>query len=191
MNENRIGKFLETLQSRKGFQIAITVILLFVMIIITISIDINKVQSFLENHQKQAFFIGILIYFILGFTFLPTAPLTLFNAIILGPFAAVGIAVTGNMISAVVGYQIGKTMVMPKNVGTFKDSFPEWVRKYKISSPVFLIVGRLLPIGRLPLSYVCGAFRVPMVRYCWSSSLIYIITASFLSFASYSLGQLF
>jgi uncharacterized membrane protein YdjX (TVP38/TMEM64 family) len=191
MNENRMEKLLEVLQSRKGFQIAITAILLFVMIIISLSIDINEVQLFLKNHQRQAFFIGILIYFILGFTFLPTAPLTLFNAIILGPFEAVGIAVTGNMISAMVGYQLGKTMVIPKNVDTFKDSLPEWVRKYTVSSPVFLIVGRLLPIGRLPLSYVCGAFRVPVIRYCWSSLLIYIITASFLSFVSYNLGQLF
>ena len=189
MDDHPAKKLFKTIQSNKAFRISLSLILLVAMVIITINLDIDQAQAILEKNQSWAFFIGVLIYFILGFTLIPTAPLTMFNAILFGPVEGIAIAVTGNMISALVGYQLGKTLVIAENMETFKQSLPRWVRKYTITSPIVLMIGRLLPMGRIPLSYLCGAYRVPFIRYCWSTLLICLFTASFLSFFSIGLEK--
>lgn len=188
---SRIKQLLEGAQNNKTLRVVFSAALMVIMIVISIKLDINNAEVFLENHQKQAFFIGLMIYFIFSFTFLPTSPLTIFNAILLGPLEAVAISATGNLLSAVVGYFLGKTLVMSQNLENFKNSLPGWARKYDINSPIFIILGRMLPIGRIPLSYLCGAYRVPFFQYCWSSLVVYIIMASIISFASFGLGHLF
>jgi membrane protein DedA with SNARE-associated domain len=109
----------------------------------------------------------------------------------LGPIQAVAISVTGNFLSAVIGYFLGKTLVLADNWENFNNSLPEWARKYDITSPIFIILGRMLPIGRIPLSYLCGAYRIPFFRYCWSSLVAYFLMASIIGFTSFGLGHLF
>ncbi len=191
MSRSQIKDILEAAQNNKPLRVVLSVALMIIIIVITIKLDINNAKTFLEEHQKQAFSIGIIIYFIFSFTLLPTSPLTIFNAILLGPLESVAISVTGNFLSAVLGYFLGKTLVLSENLEKFENSLPEWARKYDLTSPVFIILGRMLPIGRIPLSYLCGASRVPFMQYCWSSLVVYIIMASMISFASFGLGHLF
>ncbi len=61
--------------------------------LLIIQLDLPAAQAFIRANRRQATVIGIGVYFLLGFTFIPASPLTLFLAVLLGPLHTVLIAV--------------------------------------------------------------------------------------------------
>jgi uncharacterized membrane protein YdjX (TVP38/TMEM64 family) len=186
-----ITKTIETFQRSKWMQILLLVILIIITLFLSISLDVEKIKDFLRQNQNQAIFIGIMIYFLLGFTFIPTSPLTLFFSVFLGPIQAVLIATSGNLINALLAYQLGKAFIPQKQLKKLESYLPEKIRKFPIASPIFLIISRLFPIGKRGISYLCGAHNVPFFRYLWTSGLFYIVSSALLAFGGFGLTKLF
>ncbi len=55
------------------------------IVLIAIFFDLNLIKGFIRTHEKQAILVSIVVYGFFGITFLPTFPLTVFIAVLLGP----------------------------------------------------------------------------------------------------------
>lgn len=191
MLNERVVKTLKSIKDNRTIQIVLLVLVAAAAVFLILNLDLPAAQAFIRANRRQATLIGIGIYFLLGFTFIPASPLTLFLAYLLGPLHAVLIAVVGNSLAALLEYQIGQTVGDVFNFEEKKSRLPLGLGKLPITSPLLLMAGRLLPIGKRGFSIVCGAYHVPILRYAWTTVVMYIINASFIAYVGTGLLTLF
>lgn len=190
MIKDSIANILNTLRHNKALQIALILIILAGGLVIMLSFDFQGAKAFIRANRSQAALISIGIYFLLGFTFIPASPLTLFLAVYMGPIETVAVATLGNTLAALLEYRIGATVGDIFNFETHMEKLPFKLGELPITSPLLLMAGRLLPLGKRGFSIVCGAYRVPLGRYLWTTVLMYIINASVLAFTGAGLLKL-
>jgi uncharacterized membrane protein YdjX (TVP38/TMEM64 family) len=164
----------------------VRVILIIVIISMAIFISINytivDVYTYLQENPKQTIAISLLIYISFGLTFLPSIPLTLFIAVLIGPLQAAIVATVGNTIAALLEYQVGKTIGDAVDFEGIKSKLPFGLGKLPIHSPYFLLAARSIPAGTRGFSMVCGAYQVPMISYLWTTSTMYFFSSLFLAY---------
>lgn len=175
-------KALKFFKQNKLLNIIVFALILLVGVTVTLNFEMSEAQLFIRQNRRQAIIISISIYCLLGFTFIPASPLTLFIAFLLGPLQAVLIATAGNTLAAILEYQIGKSMGDVFNFEEKKSNLPFGLDQLPVTSPYFLMIGRILPIGKRGLSIVSGAYRVPMGLYLWTTMLMYIVDAAIVAF---------
>jgi uncharacterized membrane protein YdjX (TVP38/TMEM64 family) len=173
---------------------AVKLIALFVVLAIAVwgsmKLDFKDVKVFIEQNQSQAILISLLVYILFGFTFLPSIPLTLFIAALIGPLQAALVAALGNTIAALFEYQIGKTVGDVVAFEDFKSTLPMGLDKLPVDSPLFLLGARSIPAGTRAFSMVCGAYQVHMPTYLWTTSLMYFLSSVILTFGGVKLINL-
>jgi uncharacterized membrane protein YdjX (TVP38/TMEM64 family) len=159
-------------------------ILIFVLIAFWASLkfDFEEVKLFIQDHEGQAILISIVIYILFGFTFLPSIPLTLFIAALIGPLEAALVAALGNTLAALFEYQIGKTVGDAVAFDDIKSKLPLGLDTLPVDSPLFMLGARSIPAGSRAFSMVCGAYQVPMPTYLWTTSLMYLVSSALLTF---------
>lgn len=187
MIKNTLASFIKSIRHNKILQIAFVVVFILVAAIIMINFNFTETKAFIRANRGQAALISIGIYFLLGFTFIPASPLTLFLAVFMGPWETVLVATTGNTLAAMLEYQIGYSM---GDIFDFKDQIsklPFGLANLSFTSIYLLLAGRLLPLGKRGFSIVCGAYHVPIGKYTWTTVLMYIFNASLLAFTGTSL----
>jgi uncharacterized membrane protein YdjX (TVP38/TMEM64 family) len=148
----------------------------------SLKFNFDEIKPFIRQNQSQAILISLVVYVLFGFTFLPSVPLTLFIAVLIGPFQAAVIAALGNTLAAVFEYQIGKTVGDVVSFETIKKKLPFGLNKLPVDSPLFLLSARSIPAGSRAFSVVCGAYQVPMPTYLWTTSVMYFVTSAFLAY---------
>lgn len=183
-------QILNTLRHNKAIQITLMVLIIVVTGFLVVNFNLPDAKDYIRAHRSQAALISIGVYFLLGFTFIPASPLTLFLAVFMGPFEAVLIATMGNTLAALAEYQIGATVGDIFAFEAHMDNLPFRLGELPITAPVLLMAGRLLPLGKRGFSIVCGAYQVPLGRYLWTSVLMYVVNASFLAFGGVGLARL-
>jgi len=170
---------------------AVKLIALFAFLTITIwgslKLGFDDIKFFIEQNQSQAILISLLVYILFGFTFLPSIPLTLFIAALIGPLQAALVAALGNTIAALFEYQIGKTVGDVVAFEDFKSSLPLGLDKLPVDSPLFMLGARSIPAGSRAFSVVCGAYQVHMPTYLWTTSLMYFVSSVILTFGGVKL----
>ena len=181
---------LKTLRQNKTIQIVLIILFVAVGVFIMVNFNFSEAKAFLRAHRGQAAIIGVGIYLLLGFTFIPASPLTLFLAVFMGPWETVFIAASGNTLAAMLEYQIGFTMGDVFNIETHVHKLPLGLAELPITSPYLLMAGRLLPLGKQGFSIVCGAYQVPLGKYLWTSVVMFIFNASVLAFTGAGLLRL-
>lgn len=181
---------LKTLRHNKAIQIGLVFLFIAVGVLIMVSFDMPDAKAFIRAHRGQAILISIVIYFLLGFTFIPASPLTLFLAVFMGPWETVLVATIGNTLAALLEYQIGSTVGDIFDFEAKMNKLPLGLGDLPITSPYLLMAGRLLPLGKRGFSIVCGAYQVPLGKYLWTSVLMYFINASFIAFTGAGLLKL-
>ena len=144
--------------------------------------DFEEIKPIIRQNQSQAIAISLIIYVLFGFTFLPSVPLTVFIAVLIGPLQAAVVAALGNTIAALFEYQIGKTVGDVVTFHEVKKKLPFGLNKLPIDSPLFLLGARSIPAGSRAFSVVCGAYQVPMPTYLWTTSVMYFVTSAFLAY---------
>lgn len=190
MIKDSITNILKTLRHNKAVQIALILIILAVGLIIMLSFDFQDAKAFIRANRSQAALISVGIYFLLGFTFIPASPLTLFLAVYMGPIETIAVATLGNTLAALLEYRIGALVGDIFNFEAHMKNLPFKLGELPITSPLLLMAGRLLPLGKRGFSIVCGAYQVPLGKYLWTTVLMYIITASVLAFSGAGLVKL-
>ena len=101
--------------------------------------EFDDVKYFIEQNQSQAILISLLVYILFGFTFLPSIPLTLFIAALIGPLQAALVAALGNTIAALFEYQIGKAVGDAVAFEDFKSSLPLGLDTLPVDSPLLCL----------------------------------------------------
>ncbi len=191
MIKDSLTAIIKTLRNNKAIQIGLVILFFAVGAWIMLSFDLPDAQAFIRANRRQAILISIGVYFLLGFTFIPASPLTLFLAVYLGPFETVLIATVGNTLAALLEYQIGVTVGDIFNFEEHMDNLPFGLGELPITSPFLLMAGRLLPLGKRGFSILCGAYHVPIGRYLWTSILMYMINSAIIALGGLGLVKLF
>lgn len=190
MIKDSIVNIVKSLRNNKAVQIALVLLMAVAFVVIMVNFDLPGAKGFIRAHRRQAALISIGIYFLLGFTFVPASPLTLFLAVFIGPLETVAVAAVGNTLAALLEYQIGATVGDIFNFEAHMDNLPFRLGELPITSPLLLMAGRLLPLGKRGFSIVGSAYQVPLGKYLWTTVLMYIVNASFLAFGGAGLARL-
>ena len=100
----------------------------------TVMIGINysmvDVKAFIEDNPSQTVLISLIVYVSFGLTFLPSIPLTLFIAVLIGSLQAAIVATIGNTIAALLEYQVGKTIGDVVDFENIKTKLPFGLGNY-------------------------------------------------------------
>ncbi len=191
MSKKEILRRIKKIGENKAVRVGMVVLSVLIVVLISVYFDLTEAQAFIRANRPQAALISIGIYFLLGFTFLPASPLTLFLSVFMGPWNAVAIAVIGNTLAALLEYQIGYTMGDLVDFEDKKKRLPLGLDELPITSPLLLMAGRMLPLGKRAFSVVCGAYQVPIGKYIWTTVLMYVIDATFVAFIGAGIVRLF
>jgi uncharacterized membrane protein YdjX (TVP38/TMEM64 family) len=180
---------------KKGRSQSVYVLILSVLIMILAAVfftqDMNRIKSFISEAGIWGVIISIFLYALLGVTLIPSEPLTLFIGALFGPWLATLIAGTGNTLSAMVEYYLGTHIGSATNFQEKKDKLPFGLGKMKVESPVFLIGARMIPgYGPKIVSMMAGMYRVPILRYLWTTAIPIFCGAAIFAFGGFGIGVL-
>lgn len=162
-------------------------IILAIAVFISLNYTLVDIQDYIQENPSQTIIISLLIYTSFGLTFLPSIPLTLFIAVLIGPLPAIIVATVGNTIAALLEYQVGKTIGDVVDFERLKAKLPFGLGRLPVKSPVFLLAARTIPAGTRGFSVVCGAYHVPLLSYTWTTFTMYLISSIVLVYGSIEL----
>jgi uncharacterized membrane protein YdjX (TVP38/TMEM64 family) len=146
---------------------------------------------FVSQAGAWGILLSIMIYAILGLTLIPSEPLTLFIGALFGPVLATLIAGTGNTLSAFVEYYLGTHIGSATNFNEKKNKLPFNLGNLKVESPLFLIGARLVPgYGPKVVSMLAGIYRVPLLRYLWTTIIPIFLGSAVFAFGGFGVGLL-
>ncbi len=172
-------------------KIALVLVVIIIAVVLSLSFEFSQARAFIRQHPRQTAIISIGIYFLLGFTFIPASPLTVFIALLMSPIEAIIIASVGNTLAAILEYHIGKAVGDVFDFEEKKSKLPFGLSKLPVNSPYFLLIGRSLPIGKRGLSIVSGAYQVPFGLYLWTTVVMYIFNATVVAYGLVKLIKAF
>jgi len=182
----KIKFHIKTIDTSKLIQLSVILIIVISAIIFAIRFNMNEVKTFIQNNKKQALLISLFIYVISGLAFLPSTPLTVFIAFLVGPLPAAIVATLGNTLAAIIQYEFGKTVGDVIDFEEKKSKLPFGLNKLPVQSPLFMLTARSVPAGARAYSMVCGAYRVPIPVYLWTTFLMFFINSAILAFVGIS-----
>lgn len=130
------------------------------------------IQDAAVNHLELAYLLSFIVNLIFSTVLIPTIPLTIVISAIISPLSAFIIASITNTIAAIIHYRIGSNVADVMHFEEQKKRLPKKIRELPIHSPLFLLIGRVIPGGGPKgLSFVCGAYHVPFGTYLWTTFL--------------------
>jgi uncharacterized membrane protein YdjX (TVP38/TMEM64 family) len=177
-------------QRQPWTKIVWVIISLVIIIIFTHSFDMEKMKTLLQKDPLLSRIIGLAVYFLTSFTFIPSSPITIFLAMLNGPVSAIAIATLGNTLAALVQYHIGTTLTEIKSIEEKQGKLPPFLQHLPMNSPFFLLIGRLLPGGIRGMSIICGYHHVHFFTFLWTTTTMNIVSAAFLALGGTSLLEL-
>ena len=183
----------ETPKKNRSQSVYILIFSVFIMVLVGIFFtqDMNRIKTFISQAGIWGIIISILIYALLGVTLIPSEPLTLFIGALFGPWLATLIAGTGNTLSAFVEYYLGTHVGSATNFSEKKDKLPFGLGKLKVDSPMFLIGARMIPgYGPKIVSMMAGMYRVPLLRYLWTTAVPIFIGSGIFAYGGFGIGLL-
>jgi uncharacterized membrane protein YdjX (TVP38/TMEM64 family) len=135
--------------------------------------------------------LSILLYAVLGVTLIPSEPLTIFIGALFGPWWATLIAGTGNTISAVIEYYLGRHISSATNFQDKKQHLPFGLGKLRVDSILFLVGARMIPgYGPKLVSFMAGIYHIPLMRYFLTASIPNMFGAAIFAFGGFGIGTL-
>lgn len=174
----------------KRLKISLLISVLIIGLFITIFFRFENFQELIQGNPNLTVLISLLIYALLGMTFIPTSPITLFLAVLIGPLLAALVAILGNTISALVEYKVGGALGDVFDFMEMKNRLPFNLGKLPIHSPYVLLFGRLVPGGVRGLSYVAGAYQVRMELFLVTTITMNTLSAFFIAYGGEKLLSL-
>ena len=133
-----------------------------------------EVEHFLKVIGPWAYPISVLIFGIVASApFSVTDALAVMNGVLFGPWAGSAVNAAGIVVAAIIGYVVALRTSKLLNIEESVQRLPAWMRHFKIGSPMFLIVVRLLPgLGGTIATQTAAALRVPIWRQIYTMAAI-------------------
>src|SRR6202012_3007376 len=102
-----------------------------------------------------------------------TDALAILNGVLFGPWIGSLVNLGGLVLAAIIGYVVALRSSQLLNIEEMVQKLPNWVRHFKIGSPMFLIVVRIIPgLGGTIATQTAAALRVPIWRQIYTMSAI-------------------
>jgi uncharacterized membrane protein YdjX (TVP38/TMEM64 family) len=120
--------------------------------------------------------LAILIFAVVASApFSVTDALAIMNGVLFGPWVGSLVNAAGIVVAAVIGYLVALRTSKLLDIKATVNRLPNWVRHFKIGSPMFLIVVRIIPgLGGTIATQTAAALRVPIWRQIYTMSAIAI-----------------
>jgi uncharacterized membrane protein YdjX (TVP38/TMEM64 family) len=120
--------------------------------------------------------LAILIFAVVASApFSVTDALAIMNGVLFGPWVGSLVNAAGIVVAAVIGYLVALRTSKLLDIESTVQRLPGWVRHFKIGSPMFLIVVRIIPgLGGTIATQTAAALRVPLWRQIYTMSAIAI-----------------
>jgi uncharacterized membrane protein YdjX (TVP38/TMEM64 family) len=120
--------------------------------------------------------LAILIFAVVASApFSVTDALAIMNGVLFGPWVGSVVNAAGIVVAAVIGYIVALRTSKLLDIEATVQRLPSWVRHFKIGSPMFLIVVRIIPgLGGTIATQTAAALRVPIWRQIYTMSAIAI-----------------
>ena len=164
---------------------------LFLPAIYCIAKNLHDVERIIEHMGFAGPVVIILLYGIFAATPITTDPLTVISGALFGPTMGIVISWIGNNIASMVEYYLGKQIGTITNFKTLKQKLPFGLSNLPVSSPWFLVFGRLIPgYGGKVISFMGGIYHVPLGVYLWTTALTNFFGSLLLSLGGYHIIRL-
>jgi uncharacterized membrane protein YdjX (TVP38/TMEM64 family) len=162
-----------------------------VLVVVFISREMEQVRSFIRGSGWIGVLMSIALYALLGFSPVPSEPLTILLGTIYGPFTATIVAGTGNLLAAVMEYMVGRRLSHIASFEERRNRLPFGLGRFPVDSAVFLLVARMLPgYGPKFVSLIAGVYRVPMYRYLWTAAIPTFVGSAIFAYGGFGLLQM-
>lgn len=161
------------------------VILLVILIILVtyFSRQLQEVGNFIRQLGWLGWLASILLFGIFGITPIPSEPVTVLVTTIFGPLSAAAITALGHLLAAILEFWIGNKLGGLVNFNKLREKLPWGLNKMRMDSPIFLIVARMIPgYGPKFVSMNSGIYKVPLLRYLWTTILVTTLGALIVAF---------
>ena len=165
----------------------ILVIILFSLLILSYFLykDLGQVKEFIGRSGRWAFIFSVLLFGLLGASPIPSEPFTVVITGLFGPFQAMLITILGNTISGLVEYYIGTRIGDAADFENRKANLPLNLGKLPADSPIFLLVGRMIPgLGPKTVTLVSGVYRVNLGRFLWTGAITTSLGAAIIAYGT-------
>jgi uncharacterized membrane protein YdjX (TVP38/TMEM64 family) len=134
------------------------------------------VEHFLGVLGPLAVPLAVLIFAVVASApFSVTDALAVMNGVLFGPWIGSVVNAIGIILAAIIGYSVALRTSKLLNIEAQVGRLPGWVRHFKIGSPMFLIVVRIIPgFGGTIATQTAAALRVPILRQIYTMAAIAI-----------------
>lgn len=182
--------WIESNQSKIWKTAAVAVLILLVTLLVLHG-DTQQLLEVIRRYSKLTVPISLLVYALLGATPVPSEPLTLFIVGLYGPWLAILLSTLGNTLAALIEFFIGGYINDLSDFEKRKAKLPFHLGDLPINSPIFLLLGRMLPgFGPKFVSIVSGVYRVPIWTYLWTALVSNTMGAIVVAFGGYGIFKL-
>lgn len=155
-------------QPSKTLNIILLVIITILGLLLFIFFDMDEITAFIQNNPSWVVGISLFVFAILGFTIIPSTPISILLAAILSPWEAVLWGTIGMTLSSLVEYFVARQFCDVFDIEKSRQKWPKWCRDLPLDSLMMLIFGRFLP-GPKIVALGAATLRVPMFKYIWTS----------------------
>ena len=163
-----------------------------VVIGLILAFDFAKIKDFIAQAGVWGIFIAIIVYGLLGFTIIPSEPLTVLIGAMFGPWVATIAALAGNTLSAMAEYLIGMRIGGATDFMEKKEKLPFGLGKLNPDSLAFLIFARAIPgFGGKTVGIISGVYKINIWRFLWTTVLTLLVGSVILAFGGFGLEKLF
>jgi uncharacterized membrane protein YdjX (TVP38/TMEM64 family) len=102
-----------------------------------------------------------------------TDALAIMNGVLFGPIWGSLVNALGLVLAAIIGYVVALRTSAAFNVRERGEKLPRWARRFRIGSPMFLIVVRVIPgLGGTLATQTAAALRVPLIRQIYTMCIV-------------------
>ncbi len=112
-----------------------------------------------------------------------TDALAVSNGVLFGPWLGSGVNAAGLVLAAILGYLVALRTAKLLNIEDQIERLPPWIRRYRVGSPLFLILVRIIPgMGGTIATQTAAALRVPIWRQIYTMAVVTIPVCTLLAF---------
>jgi uncharacterized membrane protein YdjX (TVP38/TMEM64 family) len=178
-------------KKKNSLRILVTTLFFMVAIGLIVAFDFEKIKLFISHAGVWGLVISIVVYGLLGFTVIPSEPLTLVIGAMFGPWVATIASLIGNTLSSIAEYYTGRAIGSATNFMEKKEKLPFGLGKLKVDSFKFLILARAIPgFGGKAVSITAGVYHVPLWRFLWTAFVTLIAGSAVFAFGGFGLEKL-
>ncbi len=192
MTEKSVDPVTRKQNTRQMITTLATTIGFVVVVGLIVAFDFEKIKAFISGAGVWGLFASILVYGLLGFTFVPSEPLTVLIGAMFGPWVATIVSLAGNTLSSMAEYLLGRRIGNATNFLEKKEKLPFGIGRLKVDSLGFLLFARAIPgFGGKAVSIISGVYKVNFWRFIWTAFVTLVVGSAAFAFGGFGLEKLF